>query len=174
MMKSLLARLRPRTLQAQLGLGFTVALVLVLVLVFALMLGQQQRLIRNEWSDALQAQARLMATNIQAALDFGDTREAERLLWSLESNPAILRARVFVTPYTQPPYAEFARTPDISTHVTPTPPPSGNGMEFHNGNENHLLIWTSVPHSSPRPRWSCWCRCSPCARSSGTPRARRG
>lgn len=149
MMKSLLARLRPRTLQAQLGLGFTVALVLVLVLVFALMLGQQQRLIRNEWSDALQAQARLMATNIQAALDFGDTREAERLLWSLESNPAILRARVFVTPYTQPPYAEFARTPDISTHVTPTPPPSGNGMEFHNGNENHLLIWTSVPHSSP-------------------------
>lgn len=149
MSKSLLQRLRPRTIQAQLGLGFTVGLVMVLVLVFALMLGQHQRMIRSEWSAALQTQARLIATNIQAALDFDDRREAERLLWSMEGNAAILRARVFTAPYTQPPYAEFARTPDISAHVTPTPPASGNGMEFHDGNPDHLLIWAAVPHSTP-------------------------
>ena len=123
--------LRPQTIRRKLQWGFTAAIVLVLLLTFALMLLQQQRLIRSEWSTALQAQAQLIATNSQAAMTFGDTQEAERLLWSSEGNAAILRARVLIAPYTpgKPPYAEFARTPDIREHASPPPPPQGSGIE---------------------------------------------
>ena len=144
--------LRPQTIRRKLQWGFTAAIVLVLLLTFALMLLQQQRLIRSEWSTALQAQAQLIATNSQAAMTFGDTQEAERLLWSSEGNAAILRARVLIAPYTpgKPPYAEFARTPDISEHASPPPPPQGSGIEFHDEEDHdHLLVWAAIPHADP-------------------------
>lgn len=144
--------LRPQTIRRKLQWGFTAAIVLVLLLTFALMLLQQQRLIRSEWSTALQAQAQLIATNSQAALAFGDTQEAERLLWSSEGNAAILRARMLIAPYTpgKPPYAEFARTPDISEHASPPPPPQGSGIQFHDEKgQDHLLVWAAIPHADP-------------------------
>lgn len=144
--------LRPQTIRRKLQWGFTAAIVLVLLLTFALMLLQQQRLIRSEWSTALQAQAQLIATNSQAAMTFGDTQEAERLLWSSEGNAAILRARVLIAPYTpgKPPYAEFARTPDIREHASPPPPPQGSGIEFHDEEDHdHLLVWAAIPHADP-------------------------
>ena len=61
---------------------------------FALGLFQQQRLIQNEWSESLTAQARLIAVNSQAAVSFSDQAEARRLLASLASNVSILRARL--------------------------------------------------------------------------------
>lgn len=136
--------LRPRTIQAKLLWGFTIAIVLVLLLTFALMLLQQQRLMRNEWRSTIRTQAQLIATNSQAALEFGDTEEARRLLSALEGNPSILRARIVLLP-TQRPFAEYTRTPTPLTLDTPPPPPRG-GTQFH---DDHLLAWAPIPHSMP-------------------------
>lgn len=136
--------LRPRTIQAKLLWGFTAAIVLVLLLTFALMLLQQQRLMRSEWSATMRAQAQLIATNSQAALEFGDTEEARRLLSSLEGDPSILRARIVLLP-TLRPFAEYTRTPHALALSTPPPPPRG-GTQFDG---NHLLVWAPIPHSTP-------------------------
>ena len=130
--------LRPQTIRRKLQWGFTAAIVLVLLLTFALMLLQQQRLIRSEWSTALQAQAQLIATNSQAAFDFQDRAEATRLLGAVaDNNPAILRARLLRRGERQP-FAEFARF-DAAQLVMPEPPAQGAGVHFSHG--QHLLPW---------------------------------
>ncbi|MBV2164483.1 MAG: response regulator [Comamonas sp.] len=141
---SFIAVLRPRTIQAKLLWGFTAAIVLVLLLTFALMLLQQQRLMRSEWSATMRTQAQLIATNSQAALEFGDTEEARRLLSSLESDRSILRARIVLLP-TQLPFAEYTRTLHAMSLATPPPPPHG-GTQFDG---DHLLVWAPIPHSAP-------------------------
>ena len=141
---SFIAVLRPRTIQAKLLWGFTAAIVLVLLLTFALMLLQQQRLMRSEWSATMRTQAQLIATNSQAALEFGDTEEARRLLSSLEGDPSILRARIVLLP-TLRPFAEYTRTPHALALSTPPPPPRG-GTQFDG---DHLLVWAPIPHSTP-------------------------
>lgn len=89
-------RFQPRSIHGRLVQLITTTLLLAAVLFFALSVFQQQRLIRNEWKESLLAQARLVATNSQAALAFGDKTEAMRLLAAVQSNPTILRARLLV------------------------------------------------------------------------------
>ncbi len=148
MMKLLPARLQPRTIQAKLALGFIAAIVLVLLLVFALLLLQQQRLIRSSWAASIQAQAELLAVNSQAALDFGDTQEAERLLSAIAANPEVLRARIITVPYQQV-FAQVLSLGPVPERLDKTPPPpeGGKGQVFA---EHHLLTWAAIPHSNPQ------------------------
>ncbi|CAL95019.1 response regulator [Azoarcus olearius] len=90
--------LHPETIRGKLMVLSVAGLLIGVVLVFALIVYQQQRLIRNEWADSLNAQARLIATNSEAALAFQDRSEAARLLAAVQSNPFILRARLLVGP----------------------------------------------------------------------------
>jgi len=76
-------------------------------LIFALFIYQQQRLLRVEWTQSLSAQARLLATSSQAAIAFMDRQEANRLLGAVQSNPAILHARL-LTPEGDT-FAQFTR-----------------------------------------------------------------
>lgn len=96
-LKSLLARLMPRpTIRNKLvALSFSFLLIVV-GLVFWLVYTQQRHLLQTEWSESMTAQARLLASNSQAALAFGDAQEAERLLRSLAINPAILASRTLL------------------------------------------------------------------------------
>ena len=107
-MNTLVERLRPQSIRSKLAWWFTAAIVLAVGLVFLLILVQQQRLIRSEWSDGLRAQARLMAASSQAAWDFQDRQEATRLLQMVHSSPSVLRARLLATGKRQP-FAEFVR-----------------------------------------------------------------
>ena len=95
--KTLLARLAPQpTIRNKLvALSFSFLLIVV-GLVFWLVYAQQRHLLQTEWSESMTAQARLLANNSQAALAFGDAREAERLLGSLAINPAILASRALL------------------------------------------------------------------------------
>lgn len=67
--------------------------VLTVALVLALVYFQQREMLRTQWTESMSTQARLLATNSQAAVAFVDQREANRLLASLAVNPAILAAR---------------------------------------------------------------------------------
>lgn len=142
-MKPRLQRLQPRTIQGKLLALFTAAIIAAVGLVFVLMLEQQQRLIRSEWSNSLMAQARLIATNSQAALDFVDREEAQRLLKAVEGNPSILRARLLIG-NGQPPFAMFARTPDAAGQSVPEPPPDGAGIHFE---ERQVTVWAPIAGS---------------------------
>lgn len=132
----------PRTIRGKLVLLSSGALLLVILLVFVLILYQQQRLIRNEWADSLTAQARLIATNSQAALAFMDRLEAARLLGAVESNPSILRARLLVGSERKV-FAEFAR-PQLEALPTLSMPQTMAGAHFGAGT---LTVWASVPDS---------------------------
>ena len=141
-MRRILEGLRPHSIRGKLAWWFTAAIVLAVGLVFVLMLLQQQRLIRSEWSDGLRAQARLIATNSQAALDFRDRQEAARLLQAVQSTPSVLRARLLVAGKTQP-FAEFARTDDVPTSL---PAPLRDGQDTHFGSDL-VVVWAPIPGS---------------------------
>ncbi len=93
----MLARLLPRpTIRNKLvALSFSFLLIAV-GLVFWLTFTQQRHLLQTQWSESMASQARLLANNAQAAVAFGDAREAERLLGSLAINPAILAGRALL------------------------------------------------------------------------------
>ncbi|MBS0506776.1 MAG: response regulator [Proteobacteria bacterium] len=147
-MNALRERLRPRTIRGKLAWWFTFAIVLAVCLVFVLMLLQQQRLIRSEWSAGLRAQARLIATNSQAAIDFQDRQEAARLMQAVQSNPSVLRARLLVAGRRQP-FAEFAR-PGVAVAATPAMPQDDeDGRDVHFG-DNQIVTWAPIPGSSGR------------------------
>ena len=136
----LLHRLRPRTIRGKLAWFFTIAIISAVCVLYVAMVLLQQRLIRSEWSESLGAQARLIATNSQAAFDFQDRAEATRLLGAVaDNNPAILRARLLRRGERQP-FAEFARF-DAAQLVMPEPPAQGAGVHFSHG--QHLLPWSS-------------------------------
>ena len=139
-MSTVWARLKPRSIAARLAWRFCVAIMLAAGLVFVLMLLQQQRLIRSEWSDGLRAQARLIAINSQAALDFHDRQEAARLLQAVQSSPSVLRARLLVAGHRQP-FAEFTRP---GSTVATTPAPGHDGQDMHFG-PDQIVIWAPVP-----------------------------
>ncbi|MBS0467070.1 MAG: response regulator [Proteobacteria bacterium] len=144
-MSALLQRLRPRTIRDKLAWWFTGAIVLAVCLVFVLMLVQQQRLIRSEWSADLRAQARLIAINSQAAVDFQDRTEAARLLQAVQSTPSVLRARLLVAGHQQA-FAEFVRQ-GSAVASTPTPPQGHHtGRDMHFGG-NQVTIWAPIPGS---------------------------
>jgi len=134
----LLQRLHPRTIRGKLAWFFTIAIVGAVGVLYVAMVLLQQRLIRSEWSESLGAQARLIATNSQAAFDFQDREEATRLLGAVaDNNPAILRARLVQRGKRQP-FAEFARD-GAAQLVMPEPPAQGAGVHFSHG--QHLLPW---------------------------------
>lgn len=93
-------------------------LVLIVLLVFALVQTQQQRLLQTQWSESLHTQAKLLATNLHAAVAFVDAREANNLLDSLAANPSIVAGRVRISGQTwasyQQPTASLADFPDSS------------------------------------------------------------
>jgi signal transduction histidine kinase/DNA-binding response OmpR family regulator len=70
------------------ALSFSFLLITV-SLVFLLIYAQQKQLLQTQLAESMTAQARLLATNLQAAAAFVDRREADRLLSSLAINPAI-------------------------------------------------------------------------------------
>ncbi|MDE2440379.1 MAG: response regulator [Betaproteobacteria bacterium] len=118
--KALLTRLAPQpTIRNKLvALSFSFLLIVV-VLVFWLVYSQQRHLLQTEWSESMTAQARLLANNSQAALAFGDAREAERLLGSLAINPVIAASRTLLP--NGHVLAEYRR-PDASTLPFPSNP----------------------------------------------------
>jgi TMAO reductase system sensor TorS len=132
--------LKPGTIRGKLMLLSVSALFLASGLVFALILYQQQRMIRDEWAASLTAQARLVATSSQAALAFMDRKEAARLLGAVESNPLIVRARLLVDG-DEPVFAEYLR-PQQSAPETIMLPASREGVHF--GTEM-LTVWVPVP-----------------------------
>jgi signal transduction histidine kinase/CheY-like chemotaxis protein len=141
---SLARLLHPRTIRDKLVMLTIGVLLVSVVVVFVLFFFQQQRLLRQEWVASLAAQARLLAYNSEAALAFADSREAQFLLASVESNPAILRARLY-TPEGRL-FAEFAR-PGLAPEPATTPP-SRSGHRFA---EDRLAVWdiSAQPGEAP-------------------------
>ena len=94
-------------------------LLLTVGLVFLLVYVQQKSLLQSQWAGSIQAQARLLASNSQAAIAFLDAREEGRLLASLASNPAIIAGRIILpdgkvfAEYIQDP-AHPPRYPDVN------------------------------------------------------------
>ena len=68
-------------------------LLITVGLVFLLVYSQHKQLLQAQWAESMGAQAKLLATNSQAAVAFLDRREADRLLSSLAINPAIEAGR---------------------------------------------------------------------------------
>ena len=94
MQPSLITRLTPKpNIRNKLVALSFFFLLIVVGLVFWLVYAQQRHLLQTQWSESMASQARLLANNSQAALAFGDAREAERLLASLAVNPAIMAGR---------------------------------------------------------------------------------
>ncbi|MDP3636960.1 MAG: ATP-binding protein, partial [Azonexus sp.] len=98
-MSQLLQRLRalvlpePTIRNKLVVLSFSFLLITV-GLVFLLVYSQQKQLLQTQWTESMAAQARLLATNSQAAVAFFDKREADRLLSSLAINPAVEAGRI--------------------------------------------------------------------------------
>jgi signal transduction histidine kinase/CheY-like chemotaxis protein len=134
--------LHPRTIRGKLVLLSSGSLLLAVILVFVLLVYQQQRLIRDEWVASLTAQARLVATNSQAALAFADTEEARRLLGAVQSNPSILRARLLVGADRKvfAAYESVARETLADVEM----PAGRSGAHFDAG---VLTVWALVPNS---------------------------
>jgi signal transduction histidine kinase/DNA-binding response OmpR family regulator/HPt (histidine-containing phosphotransfer) domain-containing protein len=130
--------LHPQNVRGKLVLITSASLLLAVALVFVFSVFQQQRLIRTEWAQSLAAQARLVATNSQAAVVFKDRIEAIRLLGAVQSNPSIVRARLMLDQ--QQVFAEYLHTnePSLLPEVAPNPdePHIANGL---------MTVWASVP-----------------------------
>ena len=104
-----LSRLFPATIRSKLVALSFCFLIIVVLLVFLLVYSRQGLLLQKQWADSLHAQARLLATNSQSAVAFEDVREGRRLLASLESNPAIVAARIRLQGRT---WAQYQRHPE--------------------------------------------------------------
>lgn len=136
------SRFHPGTIRGKLVLLLSVVLMLAVLLVFLLVFLQQQRLIRGEWMNSLTAQARLVALNSEAAVAFGDRKEAARLLGVVESNPSILRARLLIGANHEV-FAEFSR-PGSELLLGSTPPVRTSGAQFEGA---LLTVWAPVPRN---------------------------
>jgi signal transduction histidine kinase/ActR/RegA family two-component response regulator len=122
--------LHPASIRSQLMRLSIAGLLGALTLVFVLIVYQQQRLIRNDWVASLNAQAQLVATNSRAAIAFQDKQEAGRLLAALESNPAVLRARILFEGKSVP-FAEYLRPAHAGN--LPVQPIAEGEVRFHDG-----------------------------------------
>ena len=93
-MTRFLERFLPGSIRSKLvALTFSF-LLLTVGFVFLLVYVQQKSLLQTQWAESMQAQARLLASNSQAAIAFLDAREEGRLLASLASNPAIIAGQI--------------------------------------------------------------------------------
>lgn len=121
-------------------------LLITVMLVFVVMQEQQRRLLQQETTESVTAQARLMAINSQAALAFRDRREAGRLLAAVESNPAVLRARLLVGSSDRV-FAQYVRGSHVAVSNWPIPP-LGDGWRVDN---RLLTVWAPVPGQEIEP-----------------------
>lgn len=141
--------LHPETIRGKLMVLSVAGLLFGVVLVFALIIHQQQRLIRNEWADSLSAQARLIATNSEAALAFQDHAEAGRLLAVVQVNPFILRARLLAGPDRMV-FAEYTR--DGAPPIPPSPAVRAGGSDAHFA-EGWLMVHAPVRSGDNGQAW---------------------
>lgn len=120
----------------------SLAAVLTVVLIMGLMIWLQIHLIRGEWQTSLQSQARLIAYNSQAALEFQDVREATRMLKSMQGNPGVMQVHL-VADHGQRIFAEYNSPAMSSTwahdHAYPE---GGEGALFE---KQRLTVWAPVP-----------------------------
>jgi signal transduction histidine kinase/CheY-like chemotaxis protein/HPt (histidine-containing phosphotransfer) domain-containing protein len=112
------------------ALSFSFLLITV-SLVFLLIYTQQRQLLQAQLAESMTAQARLLATNLQAAAAFVDQREADRLLASLAINPAIEAARARLAEGT--PLAAYQKNPQAPVTI-----PEGEASQQFL--DDHLLI----------------------------------
>lgn len=138
-----LQRLQPHTLRGKLTAGFAIAIIFAVILIYLLMLWQQQRLIRSEWSESLHSQAHLIASNNQAALAFQDQREAKYLLETVQDNSAIIRLRILLLPE-QETFAEYVRE---TATIDSLPVPAMATHDIHFTSRN-IVVWEPVPGSN--------------------------
>jgi signal transduction histidine kinase/DNA-binding response OmpR family regulator/HPt (histidine-containing phosphotransfer) domain-containing protein len=137
--------LAPRGIRGKLVLLTVGTLLLAVFMIFTLFIYQQQRLLRVEWTQSLGAQARLLATSSQAAIAFMDRQEANRLLGSVQSNPAVLHARL-LTPEGET-FAQFTRAGhDGSVMATGL-----SGLEGYRIDPETLTVWASSPSEFALP-----------------------
>ena len=129
----------PDTLSGKLVLLSTSSLILATVLVFMLVSYQQQRLLRAEWVDSLSAQANLIATNSQAAIAFGDSIEANRILAAVKSNPVILLARMRLSDGRA--FAGYNRPGETGQATTSI---GSHRVSGHRFTEDTLTVWAPV------------------------------
>ncbi len=136
-----------KTIRGKLLALSSLTLIIAALLVLALVDYQQHRLLRGEWKDTVDAQNRLVATNLQAAISFYDKREARRLLHSLSSNPAVLQARAVM-----PDGSVFAAYQKSKAPQRPWPAVGKKeaGVEFF---DDYLLAWNPVlENNQPQAR----------------------
>ncbi len=145
MIQALSRFLRPTSIRGKLVLLSVGTLSLAIVMIFILFIYQQQRLLRADWVESLSAQARLLASSSQAAIAFMDRREASRLLGAVNSNPAILHARL-LTPEGDT-FAEFIR-PGYTRGMATSQAGSLTGSEF---TTDTVTVWASSPADFAAP-----------------------
>ncbi|HEX6736248.1 MAG TPA: ATP-binding protein [Azonexus sp.] len=112
------------------ALSFSFLLIAV-GLVFLLVYTQQRHLLQTQLAESMAAQARLLATNLQAAAAFLDQREADRLLSSLAINPAVDAGRATLANGAA--LALYLREPDQALSIP-------DGEESTLFLEQHLLV----------------------------------
>lgn len=137
------ALFRFRHLRTKLQLIFTLAALIPLSLILVLMIYLQLHLLRTEWENSLHAQARMLAFNSQAAVEFNDRREAERLLRAIDQHPAIIGARVVDT-----------GTSTVLADYRPAQPPrdkEGSGPSWLSERIDHLLAEETITVLAPVP-----------------------
>ncbi len=139
-MSTLKRWLHPHSIRGKLVLLSSTSLVLAILLVFVLVLVQQQRLIRTEWAESLAAQARLIATNSQAAVAFNDRAEAQRLLAALKSNPAIVQAQLTIRNG-----SAFASYQADNIALAQLPATTDQANKVHIA-ANQMTVWADVPN----------------------------
>ncbi len=134
--------LHPHSIRGKLVLFSSASLVLAMLLVFVLVMVQQQRLIRTEWAASLAAQARLIATNSQAAVAFNDRAEAQRLLAALKSNPSITHASLTI--HNGQAFASYQATSHAAAQLPATASPA---KEAHI-TASQMTVWADVPNEA--------------------------
>lgn len=112
--------------------------------VLLLMIWLQSNLIQAEWENSLQAQARLIAYNSQAANEFRDKREATELLKAVKDNPVILQVH-FLVDSGEHVFASY-NNPDLDTSFPHdhSYPEGGDGVLLE---DDRLTVWAAIPGS---------------------------
>lgn len=120
---------------------FSLAVISSIVLILGLMIWLQSHLIRTEWQDSLQAQAKMIAYNTQAALEFDDVREAQRMLEALKSSPGVLQVHL-VTDKGRRVFAEY-NSPALKEAVPHDHnyPTGGEGVLYE---DQRLTVWAPI------------------------------
>ncbi|RIX47611.1 MAG: response regulator [Rhodocyclales bacterium GT-UBC] len=115
-------------------LSFSLLLVII-GLVYLLVFHQQKRLLQTQLGESMTAQARLLATNSQAAVAFLDRLEAERLLSSLVVTPAVEVGIAVLADGTV--LARYRRDPERDRKI----PAGSDSIEF---TDTHLIVREAI------------------------------